>query len=244
MVTDYPAMPLEFTVPQQLDKAVPIVNTLKELSTSSLASLMKINPKLAQLNYERYQQWAIPFNKKNASPAVFSYHGEVYNGLNIQSFSKSDLRYTQEHLRILSALYGVLRPLDLIQAYRLEMAARLKPGQSKNLYDYWSQSITDTLNQTLLQRKKPILINLASNEYFKCINKKSIKGTILTPVFKEIKHDKPVIVTMYAKKARGLMTRYILKNRIKTIKGLKLFDEEGYFYNPQLSSEHDLVFTR
>lgn len=235
---------MKFSLPRQLEMAKPLVRLLKQKSTTELAALMKINPKLAQLNYERFQQWHTPFNNDNAYPAAFSYHGEVFNGLQIESFTEDDLSHSQKHLRILSGLYGVLRPLDLIQPYRLEMAAKLSIGESSNLYRYWKQKITKVLQSDLDAQGDNILINLASNEYFKSIDTKVLSANIITPVFKEIKREKPVIVTMYAKKARGLMARYILQNRIQTVDDLKLFDQEGYLYDDRLSGKHEMVFTR
>jgi len=235
---------INFSIPELIDMTKLPVEILKQKSSVELAELMKVNPKLAQLNYERYQQWHTPFNKNNAHAAVFSYHGEVFNGLQIESFSKSDLAFSQDHLRILSALYGVLRPLDLIQPYRMEMATHMKVGKAKNLYEYWQKSVTESLNKTLAAQEDSILINLASNEYFKSINTKTLNATIITPVFKEYKNEKPVIVTMYAKKARGMMARYILKNKINAISALKTFDLDGYYYNDYFSTNTKIVFTR
>ena len=233
-----------FSLPRQLEMAVPVVQLLKQKSVAELASLMKINPKLAQLNYERFQQWHTPFNKDNAQAAAFSYHGEVFNGLQINSFTPSELEYAQNHLRILSGLYGVLRPMDLIQPYRLEMATRLTVGKDKNLYEYWRASITETLVKDLEHQGDRILVNLASNEYYKSIDIKSLNINIITPVFKEFKNGKPVIVTMYAKKARGMMARYILQNKINNIDALKSFDLDNYYYNDELSNHTEIVFTR
>ncbi len=235
---------IDFSIPELIDMAKLPVQILKQKSSVELAELMKINPKLAQLNYERYQQWRTPFNKDNAHAAAFSYHGEVFNGLQIESFSKSDLAFAQDHLRILSALYGILRPLDLIQPYRIEMATHLKVGKARNLYEYWRKAITESLNKVLIAQKDQILINLASKEYFKSIDTKTLDATVITPVFKEYKNEKPVIVTMYAKKARGIMARYILKNKIEDISALKTFDLDGYYYNDHLSNDAEIVFTR
>ncbi len=239
-----PVPPVDLSIPELIEMAKLPAQILKQKSSVELAELMKVNPKLAQLNFERFQQWHTPFNKDNAHAAVFSYHGEVFNGLEIESFSKSDLVFAQDHLRILSALYGVLRPLDLIQPYRIEMATRLKVGKSKNLYEYWKKAITENINKALISQGDRILINLASNEYYKSIDTKTLNATIITPVFKEYKNEKPVIVTMYAKKARGMMAQYILKNKIDNISALKNFDLDGYYYNDHLSNDTEIIFTR
>lgn len=234
----------KFTLPEYLEFSKQLAVILKRKSPLQLSKLMKINPELAQLNFERFQQWELPFHEKNATPAVYSYTGEVFRGLKAESFSEKDMSFAQDHLRILSGFYGVLRPLDLIQPYRLEMALGISAGKAKNLYDFWKPLITNALNNTLKAQKDDVLINLASQEYFKSIDRKTLRARIITPVFKEFKNGKPVIVSMYAKKARGLMTRFIIQNKLTKPDELKLFEEEGYYYTPDLSNEVEMTFTR
>ncbi len=214
-------------------------------SDSGVSSkLMKINPELAQLTFERFQQWRQLFHEENSTPAVFSYIGEAFRGLDAHSMTDADLTFAQDHLRILSGLYGVLRPRDIVMPYRLEMALQMSPGKVSNLYGYWKPVITDALRKALAKQKDNIMINLASQEYFKSINKKSLQVRVVTPVFKEYKNGKTVIVTMYTKKARGLMARFIIQNQPRVPDALKLFDKDGYYYTPSLSTETEMVFTR
>lgn len=229
--------------PQFLDKASQLVNLMKKKSTQQLAEILKINPQLAQLNFERYQQWTLPFTAENARQAVYAFKGEVFNGLDMDSLSEDDALYAQEHLRIFSGLYGILKPLDLTQPYRLDIADRIKMKE-KTLYQFWKKEITESLERELSQTKQPVLINLASNEYFKSLDVHKISAPIITPVFKEIKGNSYKIVTMYAKKARGMLTRFIIQNRLQNAEEIKLFDEEGYFFNESLSTSNEIVFTR
>lgn len=232
------------TVPEHLEFSEQLATILKKKSPRDLSKLMKINPELAQLTFERFQQWALPFNENNATPAVFSYTGEAFRGLEASSLSEADLSFAQEHLRILSGFYGVLRPLDLVRPYRLEMALRFSAGKAKNLYDFWEPTITKSLKRALDGQKDNILINLASQEYFKSIDKKSLHARVITPVFKEYRNGKAVIVTVYAKKARGMMARFIIQNQLAKPGELKLFEREGYYFTPSLSAETEMTFTR
>ena len=235
----------KFTLPEYLEFSKQLAGVLKKKSPAQLSKLMKINPELAQLNFERFQQWELPFHEKNATPAIFSYTGEVFRGLDATSLSEKDISFAQDHLRILSGFYGVLRPLDLILPYRLEIGqAGISAGKAKNLYEFWRPLITKALNNILKAQEDDTLINLASQEYFKSIDKKSLLARVVTPVFKEYKNGKAVIVTMYAKKARGLMSRFIIQNRLKDPEELKLFDAEGYYYTPDLSNDREMTFTR
>lgn len=233
-----------YSIPQLLELANPLVRILKEKTTTEIAGLMKVNPNLAQLTFERFQQWHTPFNRENAKQAVFTYRGEVFNGLQIDSFTEPDLSYSQNHFLILSGLYGVLRPMDLIQPYRLEMGTRLSVGKAKNLYQYWKADITNAIREVLNAQGDNTLINLASNEYFKSIDRKILKANIITPVFKEHKDGKAVIITMYAKKARGMMARFLLRNQINSVESLMSFNENGYYYDDALSTEKEIVFSR
>ncbi|MBE0650347.1 MAG: peroxide stress protein YaaA [Bacteroidales bacterium] len=238
------AVGFETTLPEYLKFAEQLAAILKMKSPGELSNLMKINPEIAQLTFERFQQWGTVNNKENAIPAIFSYIGEAFRGLDAESFSEKDLFFAQTHLRILSGLYGILRPLDLIQPYRLEMALKISTGSAKNLYDFWKKLITKSLKKSMDVQHDNVLINLASQEYFKSINIKELRARIITPVFKEYKNGEPVIVTVYAKKARGLMARFIIQNQLTNPEDLKLFDYEGYYFTPSLSTETEFTFTR
>jgi len=233
-----------FTQPYFINRSAKIVSKIKKLIPSDLSNLMNISPKLSQLNFDRFQHWNSIHNLSNSKQALLSFKGEVFNGLDVNTFSEEDLLYSQDHLFILSGLYGVLRPLDLIQPYRLEISTKIEIEKLANLYAYWQNIITQELNKSIASKKTNILINLASNEYFKVIDKKKLHANIITPVFKENKNGKYKIVTIYAKKARGLMTNYILRNKIEKAENLKFFDEEGYYYNEPLSDDKQFVFTR
>ncbi len=221
-----------------------IVNELKNYKPNDLGALMKISQKLADLNYNRYQDWHYPFEKSIAKQALFAFNGEVYNGIKADTLSEQDVEVAQDKLRILSGLYGVLRPLDLILPYRLEMGTKLPLESNKNLYEFWGSKITDALNSDIEESNHQVLINLASNEYYKSVNPKKIKAPVISPEFKDLKDGKYKIISIYAKKARGLMTRFIIQNNITNPEDLRAFDLEGYFYNNQLSTELSPVFTR
>ncbi len=230
--------------PDQLEKSQLLVNKLQKMKPTKLAELMGISPKLAQLNFDRYQQWHAPYNIEESKQAIFAFRGEVFTGIDIDSFSDADLEYTNEHLRILSGLYALLRPMDLIMAYRLEMGTKLKIGRKKNLYEFWGDRITNALNQTLAQSNEDVLLNLASQEYFKSINTKKLEAKIITAEFKDLQNGAYKVVSFFAKKARGLMAQFIMKNRISIAEEIKHFDKDGYFYNDHLSNEEKFVFTR
>lgn len=217
-----------------------LIEDLKKLNSTDIQKLMNVSSKIAELNAGRFADWNLPFNEKNAKASVFAFKGDVYTGLDVESFSKEDLEFTQNHLSILSGLYGLLRPLDLMQAYRLEMGTKFMNKRGKNLYEFWGNKITKEINQ----REKDYVVNLASNEYFKAVNKKDLKAEIITPVFKDEKNGKLKIVSFYAKKARGMMSRFIIQNRIKKIEELKNFNLGGYSYNDNLSNTKEWVFTR
>lgn len=233
-----------FTQPQLLEQAAELASLLKEYTPSQLRKLMKINEKLADLNVQRYQDWHTPFGTDNAKQAVLVFKGEVYNGLNADLLTKDDLNYAQDHLRILSGLYGVLRPLDLMQPYRLEMGIKLKTKKGIDLYTYWGDQITEAINSTLDATGQKYLINLASDEYFKVLNKEKLKAEIVTPAFKDYKNGSYKFMTVYGKKARGMMARFILRKRLTDVEQIKLFEEDGYYFNEQMSEEKTWVFTR
>ncbi len=235
---------LKFSKAAFTNNANDLADLLKKFSPSELQNLMGISRKLADLNYERYRQWQEKPPSELTRPAILAFNGEVYNGLDAVSLSDDDLRYAQNHLRILSGLYGMLRPLDLIQAYRLEMGIKLNNAAGDNLYKYWGSGIADKIKEDLDKSGSDILVNLASNEYFKSI-KPFIKDlNVITPVFKENKNGNWKVITIYAKKARGLMSRFIIQNKINKAEDLKHFDLEGYFYNDLLSKGNEIVFTR
>lgn len=241
--TDVPALK-NSSVPEFLSKSNKLASKLKKLKPQKLGELMGISAKLAQLNYERYQAWKVPFKNNDALTAVFAFRGEVYNGIDIDSFTKEDLEYTNNHLRILSGLYGILKPMDAILPYRLEMGTKLKISTYSNLYEYWGDKITHHINRELKQSAESTIINLASNEYFKVISTKKLKANTITPTFMEQKNGKYKVISIYAKKARGLMTTYILKNRISQVEDIKHFVADGYNYNDNLSDNSKFVFTR
>lgn len=225
-----------------LKEAALLNEVLKEKSPTDLAKLMKISNNLAQLNWQRNQDWELPFSLNNARQAIYAFKGTVYEGLDVYSIAIDKVPQLQEKLRILSGQYGLLKPLDLMQAYRLEMGTKLTVNNHLNLYQFWDTKITDALNKELKNNK--ILVNLASNEYFKVIKPKLIKTNIITPVFKDYKNGQLKIIAFYAKKARGLMVRYIIDNDINNKEDLKGFNYGDYAFDSNLSSENELVFTR
>jgi cytoplasmic iron level regulating protein YaaA (DUF328/UPF0246 family) len=231
-----------FTQPQFLSQSKKLHKKLKSLSKNKIGDLMKISDALADLNYERNQVWETPFTPENAKQAIYSFTGEVYRGIDAHSLSEQKIPLLQNRLRILSGLYGLLKPLDLIQPYRLEMGTRLKVGKTENLYKFWGDTLANKLNEELLD--DALLINLASSEYFKAVNQKVLKVPMITPVFKELKNGDYKVIMTFAKKARGLMVRYLLENNITTIEGLKGFNGENYRFSTALSSKTELVFTR
>ncbi len=230
------------TQPQFLEQSNKLNKKLKTLSRKKLAELMKISPALADLNYERNQTWQTPFTLENAKQTIYTFTGEVFRGININSLSIESLPILQDSLRILSGLYGVLKPLDLIQPYRLEMGTKLKVGAKDNLYKFWSYQIANSLNNELQEGE--LFINLASNEYFKVLPKNSLKTTIITPIFKELRGNAYKVIAIFAKKARGLMVRYIINNNINSLEDLKGFNSNGYGFDANLSTGTELVFTR
>lgn len=231
----------KFSLPPYLDNSRKIINALKKYSANSLSKLMNISDKISQLNYDRYIKWSLPFDKNNSHPALLLFQGDVYRGISVKDFNKDDFLFAQKSLRILSGLYGILKPLDLIQPYRLEMGTPLKIGRFKNLYDFWNDEITKEINK---DKNSDYLINLASAEYFKSINVSTLKPKLINICFKEKRNGNYKIIGIHAKKARGLMTRFIIKNKIIDPKYLKKFNLDNYKYNKTLSSDSDWVFTR
>ena len=233
----------KFSMPDFLEESKSINDSLKKRSPSDLKSLMSISDKLADLNWNRNNNFNTPFNPENARPSIFTFNGDVYSGLDAFTLNLEQILKSQESLRILSGLYGILKPLDLIQAYRLEMGTKLNVNGSNNLYDYWTDKITHKLNEEMT--KDELFINLASNEYSSVINKKELITTMISPVFKDFKNGKLKIISFYAKKARGLMVRYILDNDLENINDLKGFNYAGYSYDETESKKaKELVFVR
>ncbi|WP_290701761.1 peroxide stress protein YaaA [Amphritea sp.] len=239
-----PATTSRFTQPQHLEHSSQLIQQLRTYSVQDIAELMKLSDKLSALNVARYESWSQPFNSDNAKQAVLAFNGDVYSGLNAQDFNEDELDFTQKHLRILSGLYGVLKPLDLMQPYRLEMGTKLANGRGQNLYAFWGDIVTDDLNLSLTEEEQPVLVNLASNEYFKSVKPKNLQGRMVTPVFKDWKNGQYKIISFFAKKARGLMCRYAIKNKITDAEQLKNFDLGGYQYDESLSKEDTWVYTR
>ncbi len=241
---DSPLPTEQFSQPDFLDRSQQLIEELQGLTPADIAGLMKISDKLGQLNYARFQDWQRPFDLDNARQALLAFKGDVYTGLAADSFSAADFDFAQRHLRILSGLYGLLRPLDLMRPYRLEMGTKFANRAGKNLYEFWGDSLTEALNQQLAALNSDVLVNLASNEYFKAVQPKALQGEVITPVFKDLKGGQYKIISFYAKKARGLMSAYIIKNRLTTAEQLKAFDLEGYRYNAAMSSEREPTFIR
>lgn len=239
-----PLPSLRATRPRLLDDSAELVDRARQLSPADLASLMKVSDKIAHLNVERFAQWSTPFDKDNARPAIFAFKGDVYTGLDIERFSADDLQAAQKRLRILSGLYGVLRPLDLMQPYRLEMGTRLDNARGKDLYQFWGEIITDQLIKDMKAAGTEVLINLASNEYFKSVHPKRLPGPVIEPVFQDEKNGKYKVISFYAKKARGLMTAWILREGIEKPTDLKKFKEAGYRYDAEASTDAKPVFRR
>ncbi len=239
-----PATTTLHTQPEHLDRSRELIEILRDYSPQRLSELMGISDKLAGLNAARFAEWHTPFTPENAKPAAQAFQGDVYVGLEAESFSDDDNAFAQEHLRILSGLYGLLRPLDLIQPYRLEMGTRLETPYGRDLYAFWKETLTAELDRAVVASGSPVLINLASNEYFKAIDTRALTSRVITPVFKDEKNGKLKTISFYAKKARGLMSAWMIRERLDDPEGLKDFDGAGYAYDDALSEGDTLVFTR
>jgi len=231
-----------YSQPQFLEQSEKLNKKLKTLSRKKISEFMGISPALADLNYERNQSWELPFTTDNAKQAIYAFTGEVFRGIDVNTLATDKLPLLQDRLRILSGLYGLLKPLDLIQPYRLEMGKKLKVGRTENLYKFWGNQLANTLNKEL--EEDELFVNLASSEYFRAVNQKVLKVPMITPVFKELKNGQYKIIMTFAKKARGLMVRYIIDNNVETIEGLKGFDVDRYRFSEKMSTETELVFTR
>ena len=231
------------TQPSLLEHSKELIEGLKTLTPQEVCALMGLSDKLGALNYERFQEWRAPFDNKNARPAVLAFKGDVYKGLAADTMSPDDLNWAQDNLRILSGLYGILRPLDLMQPYRLEMGTKFANSKGPDLYSFWDGIINKELNH-LLGHPEDVLLNLASNEYFKATKEKTISRRIVTPVFMDNKDGKYKIISFFAKRARGLMASFIIKNRISDVELIKTFDSDDYSFNSALTEGDRWVFTR
>lgn len=234
----------EHTIPDLLDRTEKIIKLLKKLKPVELSALMGISINLAHLNAGRFSAWRLPFTPDNARQAIFAFKGDVYTGFSVEAYGAADLEYAQKHLRILSGLYGVLRPLDLMQPYRLEMGTALGLGKNKDLYEFWQNNITNSIKETLLGQGDNIIVNLASIEYSKVITYKKLGARVISPAFKDRKGDSYQMISFFAKRARGMMASYILLGRISRPEDILLFNEDGYSYNDRLSKPDQPVFTR
>ncbi len=248
-----PAKTLDYETPPQTSKATQpallsraenLVEDARKLSPEQIGKLMGVSENIANLNHERFMNWGQPFTLDNAKQSVLAFKGDVYTGLDAESMKSDDLAFAQKHLRILSGLYGILRPLDLMQPYRLEMGLKFANSGGKNLYEFWGEDITAALNSQLKSLKSDVLVNLASNEYFKSVRASALNAEIITPVFKDLKNGKYRVISFFAKKARGQMARYAIDKRLDNVAGLKKFREDGYRYNKAESTAREWVFTR
>jgi cytoplasmic iron level regulating protein YaaA (DUF328/UPF0246 family) len=232
------------TMPELLNDAEFLVNKLRTFSESGISKLMGVSQKLATLNVERYANWKTPFTASNAKQALLAFKGDVYSGIEVESYTMKEFSFAQKHLRILAGLYGILRPLDLILPYRLEMATKLSTDRGRNLYEFWGTRINASLKRSIQQEKSGVLANLCSAEYLQSIKPKRLNAVLITPVFKEYRDGSYRTVAIYAKKARGLMCNFIIKNHLTDVEALKDFNLQGYKFNKKISSEKEWLFTR
>ena len=232
------------TLPRLLTHSQQLIDISRQLSATQIADLMKVSEKIAQLNVARFKDWQPEFNFSNARQAVFAFKGDVYTGLDAYALNDSQIEYAQQHLRMLSGLYGLLRPLDLMMPYRLEMGTKLHNARGHNLYQFWGHHITDLINQDLANAESELLLNLASDEYYKSVNVAEIRAEIIKPVFLDQKNGKYKVISFYAKKARGLMARYMIENQLQRIEDLKSFNLNGYYFDSGSSIHGELVFKR
>lgn len=239
-----PAGTTQYTLPKLVDHSAQLIEVCRKLTPAEISSLMKVSDKIAGLNAARFESWSPKFSTDNAKQALYAFRGDVYTGLDADSLSEEGVSLAQTHLRILSGLYGLLRPLDLMQPYRLEMGTRLANSEGTNLYQFWGDTVTDEVNLALEEQGDDVLVNLASNEYFKAVKPKLIKGNIITPVFKDRKNGQYKVISFFAKRARGMMVRYILDNKVSNFDELIQFDSAGYHYCEAESTAAAPVFLR
>ena len=241
---DSPLVTDQHSVPKFTKESSALIRTLRKLEPSEIGSLMGISDKLASLNHDRYAQWSPSFDDETARASILAFKGDVYQGLNAPTMSKRDFTWAQKRLRVLSGLHGLLRPLDRIHPYRLEMGTKLDNPKGKDLYQFWGSKVTDALNEALAEQRSKVLVNLASNEYYKVVQADQIQGRVLTINFKEWRRDAYRFVSFSAKRARGLMARYMIDQRAENAEALRGFDVDGYAFNEDLSSEDEWIFTR
>lgn len=243
---DYKTSPhvATYTQPAFLNDSASLIKQLRQLSPADIAQLMDLSDPLAMLNFSRYADWSLPFSPENAKQAVLAFDGDVYDGLSAKTLSADDLDFAQQRVRVLSGLYGILKPLDLMQPYRLEMGTKFANTAGKDLYTFWGERLLNSINAELAEMARPVAVNLASEEYFKAAVGRKIKGQLIQPVFEDWKNGKYKIISFYAKRARGLMTRYAVVNRLNEPEGLQDFDYDGYAFAPAVSDEKRWVFRR
>lgn len=241
---DSPLPPHEATEPRLLDDSARLIRRARQLSADDIAQLMNVSDKIAQLNEQRFEDWSTPFTTDNARAAIFAFKGDVYTGMDVGRFGANTLDAAQRRLRILSGLYGVLRPLDLMQPYRLEMGTRLDNRRGKNLYEFWGERITKQLKDDMQAADTEVLVNLASHEYFKSVKKKKLPGPVIEPVFQDEKNGKYKVISFWAKKARGRMAAWLLRENVNRPQDLHEYAEDGYSYAPDVSSDRKPVFRR
>ena len=239
-----PSITDQTSTPQFMDQSALLVDDARTLAPDDIRSLMGVSEAIASLNHERFMNWAPESTTANAKQAILAFKGDVYTGLEAETMSADDLEFAQAHLRILSGLYGLLRPLDLMQPYRLEMGLKFSNQRGKNLYEFWGERITDAINADLASAGTETLVNLASNEYFKAVTTKSLNADIITPQFKDLKNGQYKMISFFAKKARGVMARYIIDKRLTDPEQLKSFTGSGYYFSAEQSSGNNLVFLR
>lgn len=232
----------QHTLPRLLEHSQQLIDVSRKLSASEIASLMSVSEKIAQLNVARFREWQPEFNFSNARQAIFAFKGDVYTGLDAYDLTSQDLEFAQTHLRMLSGLYGLLRPLDLMMPYRLEMGTKLANARGHNLYEFWGDKITQLVNADLEETNSDLLVNLASDEYYKSVKESKVKAEIIKPVFLDQKNGKYKVISFYAKKARGLMARYIIQNQLNRVEDLKSFNIDGYYFDAVSSIQGELVF--
>ena len=241
---DTPPETSKYSIPDYLDDAQVLIKRARKYSRPEIMKLMAVSEKIAELNCKRFKAWHTPFTPENSKQAILAFKGDVYSGLDAETFSEKNFEFAQQHLRILSGLYGLLRPLDLIQPYRLEMGRKIDNERGKNLYEFWGETVTEGINTQLKKTGSKFLINLASNEYFKVINTKNLDAELITPAFKDYKNGQYKMMGVYAKKARGQLSRFVIENQLTNPEDLKKFNIDGYLFNEELTDGNNWVFTR
>jgi len=233
-----------FTQCDFLDESKKLVDKAKDYTFDDIMKLMSVSENIANLTVQRFQDWNLPFDEQNAKQAALAFNGDTYTGLDAETFSQDDFNYSQDHLRILSGLYGLLRPLDLIQPYRLEMGTTMNNSKGKNLYEFWGTKISEQLNRDVNNHKSKYIVNCASDEYFKVIDLPTLNVPVIKPIFKDVKNGAPKVISFFAKRARGMMSKFIIKNRVQSIDDLHGFNDNGYKFQPAQSENHELLYIR